>query len=125
MSTFKAALRLTAAFLMAATYTAAQTSTSQLSGTVRDASGAVVAGAQVTLTNDATGVVQRQNTTNARVYVFPAINVGSYSVKVESAGFKSFTRSANTVQINTPIVVDVALEVGASSESVSVVASAA
>ena len=95
MSVLRSVLRLTAAFLIAATYSAAQTSTSQLSGTVRDASGAVVAGAQVTLLNDATGGVQRQNTTNAGVYVFPAINVGSYSVKVESAGFKSFTRSGN------------------------------
>lgn len=124
MPTLQNALRLTVALLITATYTAAQTSTSQLSGTVRDASGAVVAGAQVTLLNDATGIVQRQSTTNAGVFVFPAINVGSYSVKVESAGFKSFTRSGNTVQINTPIVVDVALEVGAASESVSVVASA-
>jgi hypothetical protein len=102
----------------------AQTSTSQLSGTVRDSSGAVIAGATVTLTNEATGIVQKQSTTDAGVYAFPAILAGVYTVKVEQPGFKTYTRTNNTVQINTPAVVDVALEVGAATESVQVSAAA-
>ncbi len=98
----------------------AQTSTSQISGAVRDSSGAVVAGASVTLTNEATGIVQKQSTTEAGVFAFPSISVGSYTVKVEQPGFKSYTRTNNIVQINTPATVDVTLEVGAATESVQV-----
>jgi len=103
---------------------AAQTSTSQISGTVRDASGAVVPGAAVTLTNESTGVVLKQTATDAGVYAFPAIPVGVYTVKVEASGFKSFVRTGNTVQINTPVTVDVGLEVGTASESVQISAAA-
>ena len=124
MQTTSQIKRLAAALLLLALSCAAQTSTSQISGTVRDASGAVVAGTSITLTNEATGVVQRQNSTDAGVYVFPAINVGAYSVRIEAKGFKSFIKTGNTVQVNTPLTVDVTLEVGAASESVSVVASA-
>jgi len=102
----------------------AQTSTSQISGTVRDGSGAVIPGANVTLTNEATGVVQKQATTEAGVYAFPSIAVGVYTVKVEAQGFKTAVRTNNTVQVATPATVDVALEVGSAAESVQVTASA-
>ncbi len=102
----------------------AQTSTSQLSGTVRDSSGASVPGANVTLTNEATGVTQRQSTTEAGLYAFPSIAVGTYTVKVEGAGFKIYSRTGNTVQVNTPLQVDVVLEVGGATETVQVSAAA-
>jgi hypothetical protein len=108
------------AFLLSVALATAQTSTSQISGTVRDASGAVVAGATVTLLNEATGITQKQTTTDGGVYAFPAIPVGTYSVKVEQSGFKTFTKTNNTVQVNTPLTVDIQLEVGAAAESVSV-----
>jgi hypothetical protein len=101
----------------------AQTSTSEISGTVRDASGAVIPGAAVTLTNEATGVVQKQSTTEAGVYAFPAIPVGSYVLRVEAAGFKTLNKSNNVVQVNTPLAVDLTMEVGSASESVEVSAS--
>ncbi len=101
-----------------------QTSTSQISGTVRDASGSAVPRAAVTLTNENTGVASRQETTDAGVFSFPAISVGSYLVRVEATGFKAAVRNGNTVQINTPLTIDIALEVGAVSESVEVTASA-
>ena len=101
-----------------------QTSTSQISGTVRDASGSAVPRAAVTLTNENTGVASRQESTEAGVYAFPAITVGSYSVRVEAKGFKVSVRNGNTVQVNTPLTADFALEVGAVSESVEVTATA-
>ena len=101
-----------------------QTSTSQISGTVRDASGSAVPRAAVTLTNENTGVANRQETTDAGVFSFPAITVGTYAVRVEATGFKAAVRTGNTVQINTPLTIDIALEVGAVSESVEVTASA-
>ena len=66
-------LTLSAVVLLFTLSCAAQTSTSQISGTVRDSSGAVIPGATVTLTNEAMGVVQKQSTTEAGVYAFPAI----------------------------------------------------
>ena len=103
---------------------AAQTSTSQISGVVRDSSGAVIPAATVTLTNDATGVVQKQSTTEGGVYAFPAIPVGSYTIKAEATGFRALTRAGNVVQVNTPLTVDITMEVGAATESVEVSASA-
>ena len=102
----------------------AQTSTSQISGTIRDSSGAVVPGAAVTATNEATGVQQKQNTTDAGVYAFPSLNVGAYTVKVEGSGFKTAIKTGNIIQINTPASIDITLEVGSAAESVQVTASA-
>jgi hypothetical protein len=82
-----------------------------------------VAGATVTLVNEATGITLKQASTDAGVYAFPSIVVGTYTVKVETPGFKAYSRTGNTVQINTPISVDITLEVGAPTESVSVNAS--
>src|SRR5438874_1684731 len=115
---------LSALVLLLALSCAAQTSSSQISGTVRDASGAVIPGAAVTLTNEATGVVQKQSTTEAGVYAFPAIPVGSYTLRVEATGFKALTRPGNVVQVNTPLAVDIAMEVGSATESVEVAATA-
>jgi hypothetical protein len=101
----------------------AQTSTSQITGVITDSTGAVVPRASVTLTNEATGVVLKQDTTEAGVYAFPAIPVGSYTIRVEAAGFKATVRTGNTVQVNTPLAINIQLEVGAASESVQVTAS--
>ena len=102
----------------------AQTSTTQISGVVRDSSGAVVPAAKITLTNEATGVMLTQNTTDAGVYAFPAIPAGSYAVKVEGRGFRTYTRINNVAQINTPATIDIVLEVGAATETIQVSASA-
>lgn len=101
-----------------------QTSTSQISGTVRDASGAVVPSSAVTLTNEATGVSQKQTTTEAGVYAFPSIPVGAYSVKVEASGFRTAVVSGHVVQVSTPSVVDIQLEIGTAAEVVNVTGSA-
>jgi len=61
---------------------AAGQTTSRMTGVVRDASGALVAGAEVTLTNDATGVAFHTRTTSAGTYVFDAVKPGVYSVQV-------------------------------------------
>src|SRR5215472_13495886 len=96
--------------LLAATLALAQTSTSELSGTVHDNSGAVVPGANVTLTNEQTGVTYRQQTTASGLYSFPALPVGSYSVNVEAKGFKAALLTKNELVVNTPLAIDVALE---------------
>jgi hypothetical protein len=102
----------------------AQTSTSQISGTVTDSSGSLVPGAVVTLLNEATGVSQKQVTTDAGFYAFPAIPVGTYTVRAEAPGFRTVENRGNTVQVNTPLAVNLQMEVGGTTETVQVSAAA-
>src|SRR3989442_2869956 len=106
--------------VLVTTVSLAQTSTSEISGTVRDSSGAVIPNAGVMLTNEATGITYNQSTTNAGFYNFPALPVGSYTITVQASGFKTARLTKNTVVVNTPLAVDVTLEVGQFSEEVSV-----
>ncbi len=119
----KQSLNIVLSFLLCAS-AFAQTSTTRISGTVLDASGAVVPRATVTLTNDATGVSERQQTTDAGLYSFPSVPVGVYTLKVEAPGFRTAVRGGVVLQVNTPVNLDVSLEVGATTESVVVSASA-
>ena len=102
----------------------AQGTTSRVTGTVTDGSGAAVTGATVTLKNDGTGVSLTAETSTSGVYIFDLIQAGSYTVSVEKQGFKKFVSSKNTVLINQPATVNVSLEVGDVSAVVSVEATA-
>ena len=101
-----------------------QTATTQFSGTVTDSSSSTIPGAQVTATNEATGLLYSQSTTGAGLYAFPSIPVGSYTLIVEKTGFKRFSLSKIVLQINTPATVNATLEVGSAAETVSVEATA-
>src|SRR5579863_3232230 len=65
----------------------AQQATALLTGTVKDASGAVVVGAKVTLKNANTNAARTQNTGKDGSYLFNAIPIGTYEVSVEQTGF--------------------------------------
>lgn len=103
-----------------AVLTTAQTSTSRVTGTVTDSTGALVAGATITLKNDATGETVTQQTTDAGFYAFASVPAGAYTITVERTGFKTFQSTGNLVEAETPLAVDVALEPGQVSEVVSV-----
>ena len=100
-------------------------SSSSLSGTVYDPSGAVVAGAAVIVSNEATGNTLRQESNTAGLYSFQSIPVGAYTVTVEMAGFKTARRTAISLVVNTPTQENITLELGQSSDVVSVEATAA
>lgn len=101
----------------------AQVSTSSITGVVTDSSGAVVANAKVEAKNDDTGVVFEQKTTSAGTYAFPSLTPGRYSITVTMSGFQTFASVHNVLTVGTPLVVDVALKIGAASETVQVVES--
>jgi hypothetical protein len=101
-----------------------QGTTSRLAGTVTDPTGAVVPGAKVTLTSEATGVSFNTTTTETGTYVFEAIQVGRYRVDIEASGFKKYVSGGNRVIIGEPATVNATLEVGASVESVQVTGTA-
>lgn len=106
-------------FLLAlAALCAGQTSTSRILGTVTDSTGAVVPNATVTLINESTGITEKQQTTAAGLYSFPSVPVGTYTIRVEAPGFRTAVRPGIVLQVNTPAVVDITLEVGAVTESV-------
>ena len=98
----------------------AQTSTSSITGRVVDSKDAILPGATVTVTNEATGLSQTQTTTESGVYAFAALPVGTYSVTVEQTGFKKFQQTHNALEVGTPLAVDAVLEVGQVSEVVTV-----
>jgi len=103
----------------------AQGGSGELNGLVTDTTGAVVSGVEVKLTNSATGVVRTTVTTPAGTYRFPALPiVGTYTLEVGSKGFKSTKVQNIIVSVGTITLRDVKLEVGATSEQVTVEAGA-
>lgn len=70
----------------------AQTESGQINGVVKDASGAVVAGAQVTIKSVNTGLTREVTTNSAGIYVVPSIKPDTYQVTIEAAGFQKFSR---------------------------------
>lgn len=102
----------------------AQGTTTRFTGTVTDSSGAAVAGATVTLTNESTNVSLSTTTSASGGYVFDLIQPGTYTVSVEREGFKRFVSRNNSAFINQPAAVNVSLEVGDVSAVVSVEATA-
>jgi hypothetical protein len=95
-----------------------------ISGEVRDSSGAVIAGVTITLTNTATNAVRMTTSNDSGVYSFPALTPGTYNIKAEKASFKSVAAAAVEVQVQQNVRMDLTMAVGAVSETVEVTASA-
>src|SRR5258708_7422370 len=119
-------MRLAAALLVILCATAvAQFDAGQISGFIRDGSGAVVPGASVTIANEGNAEGHKTNANSDGYYIFPQLFVGRYSITVEQAGFKTFVQKGIVVDAQAKLSVDVALTVGAVSERVEVEASSA
>jgi hypothetical protein len=95
-----------------------------ISGEIRDASGATVPGAQITITNVDTNAVRTAVSNEAGLYSFPALPPGNYSIRVEKQGFKAVTRPQVELQVQQSARIDMELPVGQVTETVEVSASA-
>jgi hypothetical protein len=95
-----------------------------ISGTVADATGAVVAGATVVVKETQTGSVNRTTTDASGQYVVPFLLPGDYSITVSQAGFKSVMRSGITLESQGHPIVDLALSLGEASQTVTVTSAA-
>ena len=95
-----------------------------LSGTVTDASGALVPDAQVSIKNVGTGVERTVATDSAGLYTAPNLLPGSYEVTVTAAGFATEVRSGITLTVGAQQVLNVTLKVGAVTEKVEVTGAA-
>lgn len=91
----------------------AQGTNAALTGTVQDASGAVVPGAQVVAENTKTGVATTTTTNEAGVYNFPTLQPGIYKVTAEKTGFKRLVYNDVTLELAARITLNFPLEVGA------------
>jgi hypothetical protein len=99
----------------------AQEITGNVQGSVRDANGAAVAGATVTLTDQAKRITVRTSTTNSDGdYTFPNLATGVYSVSVEAPSFKKSVKTDVRVEVGSRRSVDVVLEAGRIEEVVTV-----
>src|SRR4030095_4170946 len=94
-------------------------------GLVKDTSGAVISGAQITITRVATGTRVTKTTNQSGEYTFPLIEIGTYTVRAEMQGFKAQSVTDLKVETQQKARVDFVLEVGNVTETVEVVASTA
>jgi len=101
-----------------------QGGTGTITGTITDPAGAVVANATVEAKNAETGVVYSGASTAAGNYAIPNLPVGTYELTVRVAGFKTYNHTNLAIAATQVLKQDVALEVGAASESVTVEAQA-
>jgi hypothetical protein len=102
---------------------AAQAVTGTIIGTVTDPTGAVVSGAKVTITNAGTGLTRTVTTDAAGEYTAPSLPTGSYVITAEMAGFKTAALSNIDLGVDQRVRIDITLEVGAMTESVTIEAS--
>src|SRR6185312_6811814 len=97
----------------------------QVTGEVTDSSGAVVAGATVTMTETERGVSHQTRSDSNGRYTLPNPPVGPYRLEASLTGFKTYTQTGITLQVGDHPVINIGLQVGAVSENVEVTAGAA
>jgi hypothetical protein len=97
-----------------------QVDSGQISGTVKDQSGAVVPGAKVTLTNEGTSASSTKVTGEDGSYIFVPVSIGTYSISTEAAGFQKVVRSHIPVEVQQRLVQDFELAPGAATSSIEV-----
>src|SRR4051794_40987488 len=103
----------------------AQSDLSSITGSLKDSSGGNISGAKVTVRNESTGITREATTNESGNYIVSNIPAGRYTVTVQAQGFKKYERTGNLLDANLPLGVDIVLEVGALTESVTVSAEAA
>jgi Carboxypeptidase regulatory-like domain len=96
-----------------------------INGSVTDASGAVVAGAEVTATQVGTGIPMKTTTSGQGTYVFPILGPSVYDVTATKAGFEAYTEKGVSLRADNAVTVNITLKPGRASESVTVSAETA
>jgi hypothetical protein len=110
------------AMLLGAGPAFAQSVSGTILGSVTDPTGAVINNAKVTLVNEGTGLSRTVTSDSNGEYVAPSLPTGRYTVMSEISGFKTLTMSNVDVGVDQRVRIDIKLEVGAMTESVSITA---
>ena len=100
-------------------------STAQVSGTIKDQSGAVLPGAEVTLTQTDTGFTRSAVTDETGSYILPNLPIGPYRLEASLPGFRSYVQTGIVLQVNSNPVLNAVLAVGQVSDQIEVQADAA
>lgn len=111
------------AFCLVAPQNTAAQALAGINGVVTDQTGAVVPNANVTITNNATSVSRTAATTSVGTYYVTDLIPGTYTVKIEASGFKTFVSNAVYVQTATVSTVNATVQTGTTTETVEVTAS--
>ena len=98
--------------------------TAQINGTVRDTSGAVLPGVEITVMQTETGITRNTVTNETGSYVLPNLAVGPYKLEASLPGFRSYVQTGIVLQVNTSPVINPVLQVGQVTEQVEVQANA-
>jgi hypothetical protein len=113
------------AALVAPSLSSAQDANGRIFGTAYDQQGAVIAAAQITVTNTATQVVRTAVTDTEGHFQVLALPIGDYTITAEHSGFRTVVSAEQKLLINQALRIDIKMEVGAASEKVEVGAEAA
>jgi hypothetical protein len=98
----------------------AQVAGGSISGTVADPAGAAVSGAQVTVEDKTTGTSRQATTNPAGLYSVPNLTPGTYQMKVSAPGFSTVLRTDLAVSVGTDLVVNLQLQLGATTSTIEV-----
>ncbi len=108
--------------MLAMPFLFAQSTDGLISGTVRDSSGAIVAGAKLEILNANTGVNTRAETNGQGIYSFPALNTGRYRITATHPGFQTSILQNIQLDVGARLAIDLKLEVAVAGQSIEVVA---
>jgi Carboxypeptidase regulatory-like domain len=116
----------TAVLLMFSIAGFAQTvAVSQISGTVRDQSGALLPGVEVRVTQVETGAMRSALTNETGSYTIPNLSVGSYRLEASLQGFSTYVQTGIVLQVNSNPTIPIVLQVGQVSQTIEIEANAA
>lgn len=105
-------------------FVAGQTTFGSITGTVTDPSGAAIPGAQITVTDQATGIIYRGKTAADGVYTVLDVPVGNYRARADAQGFGPEERTGLVIYVHQVITVDFKLSVGSTAAEITVNAAA-
>ncbi|MEX2263392.1 MAG: carboxypeptidase-like regulatory domain-containing protein [Bryobacteraceae bacterium] len=99
-----------------------QTSLGTITGTIQDQQGGGVPHVKVVVTNTATQLTYTRNSADDGTYVIPQLAIGAYELEATADGFKTYRQSGLNLEVGQRLRVDIRLDVGNVSESISVTA---
>ena len=99
--------------------------TAQITGTVRDQTGAVMPGVEIAVKQTQTGVARSTVTNETGSYILPSLPLGPYELEAALPGFQTFVQRGIVLQVNSSPAINIVLQVGQVTETTEVVADAA
>src|ERR1700747_438217 len=113
-------MRIIAVLVLAASWAFAQSDRGTITGTISDPAGAIVAGAAIQARHVETGGLYETTSTPTGNYTIAELPAGTYELTASVMGFKKYVRQGLVIQVAQIARIDIPLEVGAASESVTV-----